>query len=200
MLKPVDISNHECISWLWARHWAQPEWEAAAQRAGNPGQNCEYCSATANHYISLNGLNKAEEIIGSSISWRALQPKSRKIFSGLESNHNSLIFVCLWSSEEWGIYIYIYTVNEACIQGNHMLGISTNKSTGRQNENNTQISAFIAKLKFYNQVDESPCSFPLTCLGSWSELHIHLIREKRTDYFEKIKWAWIAVLSLIRIS
>lgn len=43
-------------------HLAQPEWEAGMlQHRGHEttGQKWEHCSATANHYISWNGLNKA---------------------------------------------------------------------------------------------------------------------------------------------
>lgn len=46
----------------------------------------------------------------------------------------------------------IHIANEACIQGTHMLDISTHKCIGRQNENSMQLSAFLAKLTFYSEV------------------------------------------------
>lgn len=124
-------------------HSAQPKWEAdTLQHRGQEttGQKWEHCSATANHCSSWNGLKtRLDRSQAPAIIKEPYRQKSRKVFSGLESNDNSLIFIYLWSSEELRIYVYIYIYYEWS-----MLGISTHKSKRRQNEN-MQISAFIAK-------------------------------------------------------
>lgn len=96
-------------------HSAQPEWEAGTEGKEPQGRNGSFA-------VPLQPLQLTEWVkTRLNRSWAAAvikepyRQKSRKIFSGLESNHNSLIFIYLWSSEEWGIYIYIYTVNETCL-------------------------------------------------------------------------------------